>query len=135
MGVPMRMAVLATVLAASSAVAAHATTWVASCNDGKNIQYVQTVNGAGYLYLKTGADYYQTARLSQTFASDSVVCGTVKGNATAGADPITQLCIDKSRLVISLKYVKPGTAAAEAKEAENFCAATVTLRATNLKEH
>jgi len=131
----MRMAILATVLAASSAVAANATTWVATCNDGKNIQYVQTVNGAGFLYLKTGADYYQTARLSQTLATDSVVCGAVQANAPAGTDPITQVCINKSRQIISLKYVKPGTAAGEAKDAGDFCAATVTLRATNLKEH
>lgn len=131
----MRKAILIAALAASTAVAANATTWVATCNDGKNIQYVQTVNGAGYLYLKTSKDFYQTARLSQTSASDMVVCGTVQANAPTGADPITQLCIDKSRQTISLKYIHPGAAGSATQDAGEFCAASVTLRATNLKDH
>lgn len=131
----MRKTILVAALAATTAVAADATTWVATCNDGKNIQYVQTVDGAGYLYLKTSTDFYQTARLSQTFASDGVVCGTVQANAPAGADPITQVCINKSRQAISLRYIRPGTALDAAQDAGEFCSATVILRATNLKEH
>jgi hypothetical protein len=131
----MRKAILFAALVASTAGAANATTWIATCSDGKNIQYVQTESGAGYLYLKVGKDFYQTARLSQTFASDSVLCGAVQANALAGANPITQLCINKSRQMISLKYVSPGTPAGVTQDAGEFCAATVTLRATNLKDH
>jgi hypothetical protein len=130
----MHKAILLVALLASTAVASNATTWVATCNDGKNIQYVQTVNGAGYLYLKANKDFYQTARLSQTFAGDAVVCGTVQANSPAGAEPITQVCIDKSRHTISLKYVTPGSAGHAALDAGEYCAATVTLRATNLKD-
>lgn len=131
----MRKAILLAALVASTAGAANATTWIATCNDGKNVQYVQTESGAGYLYLKVGKDFYQTARLSQTSASDSVLCGAVQANAPAGTNPITQLCINKSRQMISLKYVVPGTAAGATQDAGEFCAATVTLRATNLKDH
>lgn len=119
---------------AASAVASHATTWVATCNDGKNVQYVQTVNGAGYLYLKTAKDYFQTAHLAQTSADDTVVCGAVQGNVAAGASPMTQVCINKSHQAITLKYSHPGTAGATVQDAGVFCAATVTLRATNLKD-
>lgn len=131
----MRKAILLAALVASTAGAANATTWVATCNDGKNVQYVQTENGAGYLYLKVGKDFYQTARLSQTVAKDSVLCGAVQANTPAGANPVTQLCINKSRQMISLKYVVPGTAAGATQDAGEFCAATVMLRATNLKDH
>jgi hypothetical protein len=129
----MRKAILVAALAASTASAANATTWVATCNDGKNIQYVQTVNGAGYLYLKTSKDFYQTARLSQTFAGDTVVCGAVQSNSPAGADPVTQVCINKSQQTISIKYI--GATGGGAQDAGEFCAATVMLRATNLKDH
>ena len=127
----MRKAILIAALAASTATAANATTWVATCNDGKNLQYVQTVGGAGYLYLKTAKDYFQTARLSQTSAGDSVVCGAVRDNSAA----VTEVCINKSRQTISLKYRNPGAPNAEAQDAGEFCAAAVTLRATNLKDH
>lgn len=120
---------------ATSATASHATTWVATCNDGENIQYVQTVNGAGYLYLKTAKDYFQTARLAQTSADDTIVCGAVQGNVAAGLSPLTQLCINKSRHAITLKYSKPGTPAGAVQDAGVFCAATITLRATNLKDN
>lgn len=130
----MHKGILVAALVATTATAANATTWVASCNDGKNLQYVQTISGAGYLYLKTAKDYFQTARLSQTFNSENVICGAVQGNVAAGAAPVTQLCIDKSKQMIFMKYRNPGAAGAEALDAGEFCAATVTLRATNLKD-
>jgi len=130
----MRKVFLVAALAASTAVAANATTWVATCNDGQNLQYVQTISGAGYLYLKTAKDYFQTARLSQTFNSENVICGAVQGNVAAGAAPVTQLCINKSKQIISLKYRHPGATNTEAQDVGEFCAATVTLRATNLKD-
>ena len=131
----MRKLIFLAVLAASTSMAANATTWVATCSDGKNVQYVQTHNGAGYLYLKTAKDWYQTARLSQTFANDTMVCGAVQGNVAAGAAPLTQVCMNKLRQVITIKYRSPAAPAAEAQDAGEFCAAAVTLRATNLKDH
>jgi hypothetical protein len=131
----MRKVILIAALIASTAVAANATTWVATCNDGKNVQYVQTVNGSGFLYLKTNKDFYQTARLSQISAGDEVVCGAVQSNAPANAEPITQVCINKSKQAIYLKYRSPAASGMAVQDAGVFCAATVTLRATNLKEH
>ena len=130
----MRKLILFAALAVSTAVAADATTWVATCNDGKNVQYVQTIGGAGYLYLKTAKDYFQTAQLKQTVVSDSIVCGAVIGNVAAGAPALTQVCMNKSRQAITIKYRNPG-AGGDAQDAGEFCAAAVTLRATNLKEH
>jgi hypothetical protein len=132
-GNTMRKIMLVAALAALTGTAANATTWVATCTDGKNVQYVQTVKGAGYLYLRTAKDYFQAARLTQTSDSETVVCGTVVGNAEAGQPPVSELCIDKSRQEISLKYRKPGASALE--DVGVYCAAVVTLRATNLKEH
>ena len=123
----MRKLILLAALLASTAVAANATTWVATCNDGKNLQYVQTTGAAGYLYLKTAKDYIQVARVAQTSATETVVCGAVKGNVDAGAAALSQICMDKSRQTITLKY--------QTQDAAEFCAAAVTIRATSLKEH
>ena len=126
-------AILVAALVASTAAAANATTWVATCNDGKNVQYVQTVNGAGFLYLKTNKDLYQTARVSQTFFDDTAICGMVVGSAPSSSDPVTQICANKSRQVIVLKYKDPTKPGGAVQDVGVFCPATVTIRATNLK--
>lgn len=130
----MRKVILMAALAAASGVAAQASTWIASCNDGKNVQYVQTVKGNGFLYLKTATDYFQTAKLSQSFESGSLLCGAVVGNTAPGGAAMTQICIDKAHRAISLKYKNPAQPNAEAADAGVFCQATVTERATNLTE-
>ena len=129
----MRRILIIAALAASTAAAANAATWVAACNDGKNIQYVQTVNGLGFLYLKADKEFYQTARLSQTSFDGTTICGTVTANAAAGAGPVTQICADKTRQIISLKYRDPSASGTAMRDVGVFCAATVTIRATNLK--
>lgn len=131
----MRKLLLFSALVASTAMAANATTWVATCTDGKNLQYVQTISGAGYLYLKTAKDYFQIARLSQISATETTVCGAVIGNVTGSEAPLSQICMNKSKQAILLKYRNPKTAGAEVQDAGPFCSAAVTLRATNLKEH
>ena len=69
-----------------TAVGAQATTWVATCNDGKNLQYVQTVKGNGFLYLMVNKELYQTARLTQTFEGEATICGVfVVTDDTTGA--------------------------------------------------
>lgn len=129
----MRNFLLITALVASTAVAADAATWVAACNDGKSVQYVQTVDGLGFLYLKTNKDYLQIARLSQTSFDGTDICGTVEANVPAGAEPITQICASKSRQIIYLKYREPTAPKTAWHDAGEFCAAAVTIRATNLK--
>ena len=129
----MRKFLFIAALAASTAAAANAATWVATCNDGKNVQYVQTIDGVGFLYLKTDKDFFQIARLSQTSFDGSVICGTVDANAPAGAPSVTQICASKTLQNMTLKYRDPAAAAGAVKDAGLFCAATVTIRATNLK--
>jgi hypothetical protein len=129
----MRKFLLIAALAASTTVAANATTWVAVCNDGKNVQYNQTVDGVGFLYLKTDKDIYQTARLSQTFFDGEAICGAVQANAPAGAEPVTQVCTNKPRQVIYLKYKDPTVHGGSVQDAGVFCKATVTIRATSVK--
>jgi len=130
----MRQLLLAAAATVATATIANAATWVAVCNDGKNIQYVQTVNGAGFLYLKTSKEAFQTARMSQTSLNATTICGTAVGSPPSAGDPITQICADKSRQEIYLKYKDPTRPGAAVEDAGVFCGATVTIRATNLKE-
>lgn len=129
----MRKILLIATLAASTAAAANAASWVAVCNDGKNVQYIQTVDGVGFLYLKTDKEFYQTARLSQTSFDGETLCGTVHSNAAAGAEPVTQVCINRAHQDITLKYKDPTAAGGTVQDVGVFCPATVTIRATNLK--
>ncbi|MDR3525763.1 MAG: hypothetical protein P4L57_00685 [Rhizomicrobium sp.] len=130
----MQKIILALALASLTSVAANATTWVATCNDGKALQYVQTVKGDGFLYLMVNKELYQTARLTQTVEGEATICGTVVANVAATTAPLTQVCINKSRQTISLKYQDPH-AAGGSKDVGEFCAASVILRATNLTTH
>jgi hypothetical protein len=129
----MRKLFLIAALAASTAAAANAATWTATCNDGKNVQYVQTIDGVGFLYLKTSKDFFQTARLAQTSFDGTTICGTVTANAPADAEPVTEVCANKSSQVITLKYKDPDVKTSTMHDEGTFCAATVTIRATNLK--
>ena len=124
----MRKLLLIAAVAALMPAAANAATWVAVCTDGKNLQYNQTIGGVGFIYLKTDKGIYQTARLAQTFFNKIVVCGTVYGNAPAGAEPITQVCVNKNRKIIHLRYQDPTKPGTTIQDAGTFCSATVTVQ-------
>jgi hypothetical protein len=126
--------IFALVLMSMTGVAANATTWVATCNDGKAVQYVQTIKGEGFLYLMVNKEFYQIARVAQTMDSDTMICGAVQSNVAASASPLTHVCINKSRQSISLKYQDPHSSGS-AKDVGVFCAASVIQRATSLPTH
>ncbi len=123
--------VISIVLMASSSLA-YAKTWIAICNDGKNIQYNQTVNANGFLYMKTkdsNGRYhtYQIARLKQTFYNGIAICGTVLKNGTGiTGNPITQVCANKSRRNIYIKYKHPYIRN-RPWESGVYCSATVSV--------
>jgi hypothetical protein len=123
----MRKFLLIAALAALTPAAANAATWVAVCTDGKNVQYNQTIGGTGFLYLKTDNGIYQTARLVQTFYNKAAVCGAVHGNVADTAEPMTQVCINKSNKIIYLKYQNPAPGSSVVG-AGTFCTATVTVQ-------
>ena len=127
--------VAAGILTAGFGTAAHAATWIATCNDGKNIQYNQTLNGNGFLYMKvrdsSGRNHtWQIASLTQTFYNGTAICGTVTGNGrgspSTGGNPITQVCANKSRKNIYVKYKHPY----ENRPFQSgvYCKANVTVR-------
>lgn len=127
--------VLVAFLSLGSFASAKAATWIAVCNDGKNIQYNQTLNSSGLLYMKvkdSNGKYHtwQIAKLTQTFYNGTAICGTVTGNGTGnaatGSNPITQICANKSRKNIYVKYKHPY----EVKPFESgvYCSATITIR-------
>lgn len=108
----------------------YAETWIAICKDGKSIQYNQTKDGNGYLYMKVKdsnnkTHTYQMARLKQTFHNGIAICGTVLENGT-GSDgkPITQLCMNRSRQTVYVKYDHPTDTSMPIKSGV-FCSASV----------
>jgi len=116
-----------------SSAGAVAQTWIAVCNDGQNFQYNQTVDGNGFLYLKgrqQASGGLQIAPLQQSFFNGTAICGTVRGNGTGsaatGGHPITQICANRSRNNIYIKYKHPTED--RPFESTEFCSADVVIR-------
>ena len=127
--------IIMSLLSIGISTAAHSATWIASCSDGKNIQYNQTIGGNGLLYMKVRDDKgrmhtWQIAKMEQTFYNGTAVCASVlqngRGNAAAGGKPITQICANKSRKTLYVKYKHPY----EDRPFDSgvYCKATVTVR-------
>ena len=112
---------------------AFARTWIAVCKDGKNIQYNQNENGTGFLYMKVKdsngrMSTYQVARLKKTFDNGVAICGTVLQNGTGNTGtPITQICANRSRGTIYVKYKHPYDASQPMKSGV-YCSANVYVR-------
>jgi hypothetical protein len=114
---------------------ALAKTWLAVCKDGKNIQFNQSdsANGNGFLYMKVKdsngrMNTYQVARLKRTFYNGVAICGTVLQNGTGNTGtPITQICANKSRGTIYVKYKHPYDASQPMKSGI-YCSANVYIR-------
>lgn len=128
----MRTLILAALIALAMSASAQAETWVAICTDGQQLQYNQTIDGNGFLYLtgREGSGGFQIAPLKQTFYNGTAVCGTVPGNGTGsagtGGHPITQLCANRSRNIIYIKYKHPYEK--RPFKSEVMCAARVDVR-------
>lgn len=129
----MRNLLLSLPIVCAMTTGAAAETWIATCTDGQNIQYNQSVGGNGFLYLKgqgQSGGGLQIARLEQTFFNGTAICGTVTGNGTGstatGGHPITQLCANRSRNTIYIKYKHPYED--RPFESTVFCAARVDVR-------
>jgi len=109
-----------------------AKTWIAVCQDGKNIQYNQSEHGVGFLYMKVTDSQnkkstYQMARLKKTFFNNTAICGSVIQNGQGrSGKPITQLCINKSRRMIYVKYKHPHRN--EQMKSGVYCRARITIK-------
>jgi hypothetical protein len=125
----MRKLLFAAALAAAMPAAANAGTWVAVCNDGQHLQYNHTLGGPGLLYLSSGQiGGLQIARLEQSFASKTEVCGAVTGNSPPGLlPPLSQVCINFVNKTIELLWHDPVHPAAPVVVVGPFCKATITL--------
>ena len=122
----MRRVVFAAALAALIPSTARAETWVAQCTGGKDLQYNQTIGGAGFLHMQMGDGTYQTYRLTQTLHDSIAVCGAVDADA-ALASNIAQVCANKSRESIDLKYRDAKAVGAPSLTVVEFCKATINV--------
>lgn len=125
----MRGILFAAAIAVAVPTAVHATTWVAICNDGQRVQYNQTLGGNGLLYLKTPTSpTLQMARLEQTSRTRTMICGAIVGNSPASlVPPLSQMCIDRTANVISLKWHDARHPADPVHDMGAFCSATISV--------
>ena len=123
----MRLLFTAALLALAAPQMASAATWIASCNDGQKVQYNQIVGSHGDLYFRTASGTYQVANTAQDSISADVICGNVTDNVPPGGPPITQVCADKAKQVIFLKYKNPTSPGSPVVNAGIFCKANVSV--------
>lgn len=127
----MRKLIFLSACAVLLATSANAATWIARCNDGQHLQYNQTVDGRGILYLWTTDGVFpgsgtQMAVLTQTSISATAICGTITGNPILpGGAPLTQLCANKTKGTVTIKWQSP-VGPVVVKESL-FCKANVTV--------
>jgi hypothetical protein len=122
----MRKLLLGAALAALMPSAANAATWVAQCMGGIDLQYNQTIGGKGFVHMQMGDGSYQTLPLTQTFYDKVAVCGAVDADA-ALASNVAQVCANKSRDSIDLKYRDPKATGAPSLIVVEYCKATITV--------
>ena len=120
---------LALCLASGTAAAQQ---WEAKCTDGKNLHYLQTLNGEGYLYMTVNLPtnekrVFPFARMRQTMFNGEAICGEiVNGLRTRTNKPVTQYCINRVSNLIYMKYQDP--LEQQPLVSGKFCDATVLQR-------
>ena len=101
--------VLALLLSSQSVLAER---WIAKCNDGKSIHYVQKYKGAGYLFMEVKSPFgehkmFPMATLRQHSSTSVSICGVVAGNKDPQNRPIAQICMNRDRQIIYMKFDHP----------------------------
>ncbi|PID49564.1 MAG: hypothetical protein CR991_05950 [Proteobacteria bacterium] len=112
--------------------AAAAQQWEAKCVDGKNLHYLQTINGDGYLYMTVTLPDNQKrvfpfARVRQIMFNGEAVCAEiVNGLKTRSNQPVTQFCVNRRSNLIYMKHQEP--LERQPMQSGQYCKATVIVR-------
>lgn len=93
--------------------AALAEQWEAKCTDGKNLHYLQTINGDGFMYMTVTLPtneqrVFPFAKVRQTLFNGEAVCGQLSGGLqTRAKTPVTQFCANRRSGLIYMKHQDP----------------------------
>lgn len=104
--------------------------WVAKCNNDQQIQYVQKYKGAGYLFMQVKTpfgDYkmFPMATLQYSTSNSVSICGVVSGNKDPQGQPIAQVCMNRDRNIIYMKFNHPRDK--KGIQEGEFCKASVSV--------
>jgi hypothetical protein len=124
----MRRLLLAAASIVLMPVAANAakTTWIAACYDGKNLQYNQTLDGKGFLYMEIAeGDYLRMALVQKSYDGNKICSVTI--NALPGGNHFLKVCADKTNEVITVKYKDTTGKEPSIKDTAPYCKAAVTV--------
>ncbi len=119
----MRLLFSAALLALAAPQMANAATWIASCNDGQKVQYNQIVGNHGDLYFRTASGTYQISNTAQ----DSITADVICGHTTDGGTEVTQVCADKAKQTIFIKYKNPTVPGSSWVDVGVYCKASVSV--------
>ena len=104
--------------------------WIAKCNDDRAIHYVQKYKGAGYLFMqvKTPLGEYKMfpmVTLQYSTSTSVSICGVILGNKDPLGQSIAQLCMNRDRQIIYMKFDHPQDN--KGIQEGEFCKATVNV--------
>lgn len=104
--------------------------WVAKCSNDQQIHYVQKYKGAGYLFMqvKTPFGEYKTfpmATLQYSTSTSVSICGVVLGNKDPKGQAISQICMNRDRNIIYMKFNHPQDN--KGIQEGEFCKASVSV--------
>ncbi len=121
----MRASVLAIILAAASLPAAQAGVWTAACTGQKQIQYVQTVGGDGYLHIGQSDGTFTSIKLKQNYFDGKIICGST--TTKAAPNQVEAICADNANQTIRLVYGSQYRKGVRPENVPAYCHAVVNV--------
>lgn len=106
--------------------------WIAKCTDGNSLHYVQKYKGTGHLFVEVknpqGENIlFPIATLKQSKSTAVSICGTVLGNSDPQGHPISQVCMNRERQIVYIKFDHPKKDGSEPVKEGEFCKADVKV--------
>ena len=120
----MRVLLLAAALATATQAAGAQQTWISACQDGNDVQYIQTIDGVGSFNLPNGDGTFTTIAVKQSFYDGAIVCGAT---GSRNASQIAQVCADTDRNVISVLSPVQAARRLPPQNATIYCNASVNI--------
>ncbi len=104
--------ILVTLILLLSSQALWAERWIAKCSDGQHISYMQNHNGTGYLFTQVTTPFgkneaFPIATLQYSSKTAVSICGQILGNKDPKGQAIAQVCMNRDRQIIYIKFNHP----------------------------
>jgi len=120
----MRWILVVVAMIATAEAASAQQVWISACQDGKDAQYTQTIDGKGSFNLPNGDGTFTVIPVKQSFYNGAIVCGST---GVQNASQIGQVCADTNRNVIAVMSSTDIAKHLAPQDAAIYCSASVSV--------